>query len=101
MPTYEYECPKGHRFERFYPKVTDRRHAACPTCGKRATRLISGGAGLVFKGSGFYITDYKRAGEKPHGEGEAKSAEQKPETKAESTTASKPEAKSKKDSRHK
>lgn len=98
MPTYEYECPKGHRFERFFQKVNDRRHATCPTCGKRATRLISGGAGLVFKGSGFYITDYKRAGEKRHDEGDSKAAEKKPETKAESSPAPKPESKSKKDS---
>jgi putative FmdB family regulatory protein len=64
MPTYEYRCPKGHEFEKFYPRITKHQSAACPRCGKRARRLISGGAGLVFKGSGFYITDYKRGGEK-------------------------------------
>ena len=64
MPTYEYKCPSGHLFEKAFPRITSKRHAPCPTCGKRAERLISGGAGLVFKGSGFYITDYKRAGEK-------------------------------------
>ena len=64
MPTYEYRCPKGHEFEKFYPRITSHPSAACPKCGKRARRLISGGAGLVFKGSGFYITDYKRGGEK-------------------------------------
>lgn len=65
MPTYEFKCPNGHVFEKFYPTITNSRRVKCPTCGKMAERLISGGAGLVFKGSGFYITDYKRAGEKP------------------------------------
>ena len=64
MPTYEYRCPRGHEFEKFSPRMTSHPSAACPKCGKRARRLISGGAGLVFKGSGFYITDYKRGGEK-------------------------------------
>lgn len=64
MPTYEFKCPKGHVFERSYPTITPTRRLKCPKCGKMADRLISGGAGLVFKGSGFYITDYKRAGEK-------------------------------------
>ena len=64
MPTYEVKCPKGHVFERFYPTITNTRRLKCPKCGKMAARLVSGGAGLVFKGSGFYITDYKRAGEK-------------------------------------
>ncbi len=64
MPTYEYKCPAGHSFEKFFPTMNDQRRVKCPTCGKLADRQISGGAGLVFKGSGFYITDYKRAGEK-------------------------------------
>jgi putative FmdB family regulatory protein len=65
MPTYEFKCPKGHVFEKYYPTITNTRRLKCPKCGKMAARLISGGAGLVFKGSGFYITDYKRKGEKP------------------------------------
>jgi len=60
MPTYEYKCPEGHLFEKKFPRITSQRHAKCPRCGKRAERQISGGAGLVFKGSGFYATDYKR-----------------------------------------
>ncbi len=69
MPTYHYRCPScGHEFERF-EKMNAKSRAKCPACGKRAERMISGGAGLVFKGSGFYITDYKRkgAGEKAAG----------------------------------
>ena len=57
MPTYEYKCPHGHLFEKFYPTMASKRRAACPQCGKRAEQLISGGGGLVFKGSGFYHTD--------------------------------------------
>lgn len=72
MPTYEFRCPAGHRFEKFYPQITSKRTERCPKCGKRATRLVSGGAGIVFKGSGFYATDYKRAGEKKESGGESK-----------------------------
>ena len=64
MPTYEYECPEGHTFEKFQ-KITDKPRAKCPACGKAATRKISGGAGLVFRGSGFYITDYGKDGKGP------------------------------------
>lgn len=60
MPTYEYECGNcGHRFEKFSPRMTDVRSVKCPQCEGSAERLISGGAGLLFKGSGFYITDYR------------------------------------------
>ena len=60
MPTYEYQCQKcGHRFEKFQSIMADP-IKKCPKCGKKAVqRLISGGAGLIFKGSGFYITDYR------------------------------------------
>jgi putative FmdB family regulatory protein len=58
MPTYEYICSAGHAFEAFQ-KISERPKSKCPKCGKPATRKISGGAGLVFKGSGFYITDYR------------------------------------------
>ena len=58
MPTYEYRCPKGHEFELFQ-RMSDPPVAACPQCGKNAERVLSGGAGLLFKGEGFYITDYR------------------------------------------
>jgi putative FmdB family regulatory protein len=58
MPTYEYRCPKGHEFETFQ-RMSDPPVANCPTCGAEAERLLSAGAGLLFKGSGFYITDYR------------------------------------------
>src|SRR6476646_2098337 len=75
MPTYEYLCPEGHVFEKFQ-KMTDKARAKCPVCGKPATRKISGGAGLVFKGSGFYITDYGKDGKGPRkAESEKQAAE--------------------------
>ena len=59
MPTYEFRCPDGHEFEKFYRKISDASaEVPCPECGKIAMRLVSGGAGLLFKGSGFYLTDY-------------------------------------------
>ena len=59
MPTYEFRCPDGHEFEKFYRKISDAAgEVKCPECGKVAERRISSGGGLVFKGSGFYLTDY-------------------------------------------
>ena len=59
MPTYEYECLKcGKRFEVFQ-KMTDEPKKRCPTCRGKVRRLIGAGAGMIFKGSGFYITDYR------------------------------------------
>jgi putative FmdB family regulatory protein len=65
MPTYEFRCPKGHEFEKFYRSMSAAPlEAPCPVCGKIAERQMSAGAGLVFKGSGFYITDYGKDGKK-------------------------------------
>ncbi|HTM57473.1 MAG TPA: FmdB family zinc ribbon protein [Candidatus Udaeobacter sp.] len=58
MPTYEYRCTKGHTFELFH-SIRDDKPKRCPKCGARAKRVPAGGAGLLFKGSGFYITDYR------------------------------------------
>src|SRR5690348_12315560 len=94
MPTYEYKCPAGHSFERFYPTMNNQRRVKCPTCGKLAERQISGGTGLVFKGSGFYITDYKRAGSGKPESTDGPSPESKPEAKP--ATESKPDSAKKK-----
>jgi putative FmdB family regulatory protein len=68
MPTYRYECEAcGHGFELFQ-SMTDKVKRKCPECGKsRLVRLIGAGAGVIFKGSGFYQTDYKSSG-RPAGE---------------------------------
>lgn len=59
MPTYDYKCKKcGHRFE-FFQSMSDEPLTDCPECGGEVERLIGTGAGLIFKGSGFYITDYR------------------------------------------
>lgn len=59
MPTYEYECEKcGHRFEVFQ-SMSDEPKKRCPKCRSKVRRLIGTGAGMIFKGSGFYVTDYR------------------------------------------
>jgi putative FmdB family regulatory protein len=97
MPTYEYACPAGHEFEKFQ-KITDKPRAKCPTCGKPATRKISGGAGLVFKGSGFYITDYGKDGKGPRKPEVSEGAKEAKDTKAEGAKDAK-EAKPTKDAK--
>ena len=65
MPTYEFTCPNGHDFEKFFRTISSgESELPCPVCGAMATRKISAGAGLMFKGSGFYITDYGKDGKK-------------------------------------
>ena len=59
MPTYDYECQKcGHAFEKFQ-SMTEERLKTCPECKGKVKRLIGTGAGIIFKGSGFYETDYR------------------------------------------
>jgi len=83
MPTYEYVCAKcDHELEAFQ-SMKDAPLKKCPSCGKSALRRkIGGGAGLIFKGTGFYITDYKKSpgGKKESGDSATtpKPAEKKP-----------------------
>ena len=59
MPTYDYKCNDcGHLFE-YFQKMTDEPLTECPECKGKLKRLIGNGAGMIFKGSGFYLTDYK------------------------------------------
>ena len=59
MPTYDFRCPHGHEFTKFFRKISDgAAELPCPNCGAVAQRQLSAGAGLHFKGSGFYLTDY-------------------------------------------
>jgi putative FmdB family regulatory protein len=85
MPLYEFRCPNGHEFEQFYRSIgTASSEAECPVCGAVSQRMMST-AGLVFKGSGFYITDYGKDGKKA--EREATAAKDKADTKAASAPA--------------
>jgi putative FmdB family regulatory protein len=62
MPTYEYECKScGYSFEAFQ-SMSEAPLSDCPQCGREVRRLINGGSGVIFKGSGFYVTDKKGAG---------------------------------------
>lgn len=99
MPTYVYRCTRGHRFERVQ-SIKDAPLKRCPRCGARVARVPSAGAGLIFKGSGFYITDYRSKGyrEKAKQEGGGTSAPatgssgstKKPETPQRKPPASEP-----------
>jgi putative FmdB family regulatory protein len=91
MPTYEYECRScKHRFEEFQ-SITDEPIKKCPKCGKAVRRLFGGGMGIIFKGSGFYTTDYKRSSASTgpsssnSGNGSSKPSESKTETKSSSS----------------
>lgn len=96
MPTYEYECEKcGHHFELFQ-SMKEPAKKTCPQCKGRVRRLISGGAGLIFKGSGFYITDYRSEGYKSAAKKESSSGASSATTKSNSTKASSGETGSKK-----
>lgn len=93
MPTYSYRCPAcGREYDRLQ-KMSDSTLIECPDCGTQGERQISAGIGFVFKGSGFYETDYKRAGE-THTTHETDKAEKEP-AKAESSETKKPKSEEK------
>ena len=62
MPTYEYRCTKCKKKFELLQRITEKPAKKCVYCGAKPERLISAGVGLIFKGSGFYITDYKKSG---------------------------------------
>jgi putative FmdB family regulatory protein len=96
MPTYDYQCEKcGKTFEVFHG-MSETPAVKCTKrgCAGRARKLIGAGSGLIFKGSGFYITDYKNAKNGKGSEAKAEStSESKSESKGESKAASKSESK--------
>jgi len=93
MPTYEYQCEACGRKVEYFQYISEAPVTECPTCHGHLSRLVSAGVGLIFKGSGFYITDYKKSNgsvgspSKPKGEPESGTASPTTETK---TTESKP-----------
>jgi len=103
MPTYEYRCKScGHEFEEFQT-MSSNPLTICPKCAKPTLRrLMSSGVGLVFKGSGFYATDYKKLKTSSSSSRKSKSkpdskSESKPDSKQESKVDSKQESKPTKD----
>ncbi len=102
MPTYDYVCGAcGHEFEEFQ-SITHKPLRKCPACGKlKLKRLIGTGAGVIFKGSGFYETDYRSEGYKKAAKAEADSSSGKTpdaKSKKEDTSHAKPQAPSDKSS---
>ena len=95
MPTYDYECDAcGNAWELFQMMSADP-VKECPKCGKKkARRLIGAGAGIVFKGSGFYETDYRSSGYNKAAEADKKASESKATSTADAKTDSKSDANS-------
>jgi putative FmdB family regulatory protein len=76
MPTYEYVCKKGHTFEAFQ-SIKDEPLTHCPKCNSAVRRVINGGMGVIFKGSGFYTTDYKKSSALTGGNGSSSKEKEK------------------------
>lgn len=97
MPTYEYECQGcGHQFEVFQ-SMTAKSLKKCPECSKmKLQRLIGGGAGLIFKGSGFYSTDYRSDSYKAGAKADSGSGDKKAKGDSKSKSGDKSEGGSKK-----
>lgn len=91
MPTYGFRCPDGHEFDRFFKTISAAPASVdCPECGKVSERQLHGGAGLLFKGSGFYLTDYGKNAHRGEGTktGSGSTSEAKSESKAETKSES-------------
>ena len=110
MPTYDYECGGcGHAYELFQ-SITAKPEKKCPACGERkARRLIGTGAGIIFKGSGFYATDYRsesykkaaKAESEPSSNGDKKEKSSDPKASAETKSTTGQDASGKSDARSK
>ncbi len=85
MPTYDYQCPQCGKFEQMQSITADPLRQ-CPTCGSEVKRLISNNVNIIFKGSGFYVTDNRSKSSDSAGSGAAKSAPDTASSKSESST---------------
>ncbi len=95
MPIYVYRREDGTEFE-IEQRITDDALTHCPTTGQAVSRVISGGTGLIFKGSGFYLTDYARSNgsaSQPHSEKKDATAAKEPKTDTSTTTTANKESK--------
>lgn len=96
MPTYDYQCRQCGRRLEIFQSITESPKKKCPHCGKlKLKRLLGTGAGVIFKGSGFYQTDYRSEGYKKAADKEKPAADTKPEkkeTKTETKTDSTPKS---------
>ena len=83
MPTYNYYCNTCDTHFSYFQKMSELPFSKCENCGKKINRLITGGTGLIFKGSGFYLTDYKNESKSQHSENvkQGESKKEKDETK--------------------
>ena len=102
MPTYSYQCKRCEHTQDVFHSMSAKPRVKCEECGGPCIRLLGTGAGIIFKGSGFYETDYKNKGRKPASEStpnkeksEVKKAEKSSESASTSSSDSKPAAKAK------
>lgn len=94
MPTYGYRCTNcGHQFE-IFQRMSDDSLKVCPNCGQATLKTVVYPAGVVFKGSGFYTTDYKGSGSRSSGNGSTSGAEGASEKKSDTKPEAKSESKS-------
>ena len=90
MPTYDYECGNCGEKTEIFQKITDDPIKKCPSCGKqKLVRQFGTGAAIVFKGSGFYQTDYRTDSYKKGAESDAKSKDSTPASESKSTSETK------------
>lgn len=93
MPTYDYHCDACNKDFEIYHSITEEARRKCPKCGKnKLRRLIGTGAAIMFKGSGFYTTDYRSESYKKRAEADKPTAEAKSDSKSESKAAAKAES---------
>ena len=93
MPTYTYKCKKCSHSMDIFHAISAKRRITCPKCGSSCRRMIGSGAGIIFKGSGFYETDYRRSSRSGSADSSESKSESKTEAKSETKTESKSESK--------